>query len=62
MKILKDAEQVTSGEFWYDLTDGGYIKPEELVIAEDAEKVKYAIEVIQEFKETLEENGLLEEM
>ena len=31
----KNAEIVYTEEFWYDLTDGGYIKPENLLIDKD---------------------------
>ena len=30
MKFKKDAE-ITTSDFWYDLFDGGYIKPENLL-------------------------------
>ena len=62
MKVLDTAEPFATSDFWYDLTSGGYIKPEELVVAEDAKKVNAAIAVIQEFEKTLEEAELLEEM
>ena len=62
MEVLKNAKPCGSGEFWYDLTDGGYIKPEKLVSPEDAKKVEEAVAIIQEFRQTLEENELLMEL
>lgn len=41
-------------EFWYDLTDGGYIKPSEMLA--DAEQVKQltaAIELVLSFENAL---------
>lgn len=60
MKWKKDAEIVTS-DFWYDLTDGGYIKPSELLDdADEAKKVEDAIKIVEEFKRSAEENNILE--
>lgn len=60
MKWKKNAEIVTS-DFWYDLTDGGYIIPSELL--EDEEEIKeveHAIKVLENFKRSAEENEILE--
>lgn len=35
---FKKGASVRTSEFWYDLTDGGYIRPEELL--DDAEQVR----------------------
>lgn len=60
MKLKEDAA-VTTGDFWYDLFDGGYIKPEELLEnSSDITKVNNAIKVLKEFRDTLEE--IMEEM
>ena len=54
MKIKKGIE-VSTAEFWYDLTKGGYLKPEEILEdKEDIEKVKNAIAVVEEFEESCE--------
>ena len=38
-------------DFWYDITDGGYIKPEELLDnKKDAEEVIKAVEILKEFQ------------
>jgi len=55
MKLKKDLE-VSSSDFWYDLTDGGYIKPDEICASKkDAEAVKKAIEVLLDFQNSCEE-------
>jgi len=60
MKFVDDSG-ITTDDFWYDLFDGGYIKPEELLVDKnDIEKVKSAISVLEDFKEQLEENGIIE--
>lgn len=60
MKWKKDAEIVTS-DFWYDITDGGYIVPSELLEDEtEIEEVEKAIEVLRNFRQSAEENEILE--
>lgn len=60
MKLKKDAN-VTTGDFWYDLFDGGYIVPEDLLeSSDDIDIVNNAIEVLKDFRESLEE--VMEEM
>ena len=55
MKLKKDLENSTS-DFWYDLTKGGYLDPEEMCEnKEDAEKVRKAIEIVEEFERSCEE-------
>lgn len=55
MKLKKNLE-VSSSDFWYDLTDGGYIRPLEICAdKKDAEKVIAAIKVIQDFCTSCEE-------
>jgi len=49
-RISEEAEKVYSSDVYYDLFDGGYIEPSELL--EDSEKiikVNSAIEIIEEF-------------
>lgn len=46
MKI-KTGDPIVSDDFWYDLTDGGYIKPKKLLAnKEDIKRVKDTIPVI----------------
>ena len=55
MKLKENLENSTQ-DFYYDLTDGGYLKPEEICEnKEDAEKVAEAIKVIEDFKQSCEE-------
>jgi len=55
MKI-KDGCMVSTGDFWYDLTKGGYLKPEEILErTEDVISVLAAIAVLMEFEESCEE-------
>ncbi len=59
-KFKENAEPVNSGEFWYDLTDGGYIKPSALL--SDEEQIKQlseAISLIISFKIAAERAELL---
>ncbi|MCK5018694.1 MAG: hypothetical protein KAS32_16655 [Candidatus Peribacteraceae bacterium] len=63
MIFKKDAQPVASDDFWYDLFDGGYIKPQKLLEnSSDIEKVETAIGILEDFKTTMENAGLLEEM
>lgn len=60
MKWKENAEIVTS-DFWYDITDGGYINPSELLEdEEEIAEVEKAIEVLRKFKRSAEENEILE--
>jgi len=55
MKI-KDGCAASTSDFWYDLTDGGYLNPEDILEdAEDVERVKEAIETIREFEDSCNE-------
>ncbi len=53
---LKKNLDLSTDDFWYDLTDGGYIKPEEMcknII--DSIPILNAIKIIEEFKRSCEE-------
>ena len=62
-KFKKDAEsQGSSDGFWYDLTGGGYITPEDIL--EDSiqlSKLERAIGVVRSFENALERNDLINE-
>jgi len=64
MKLLEtlspDAYEATS-DFYYDLIEGGYIKPEHFVDADSAKKLNEAIQLIKEF-ENLTYCNVIEEM
>ena len=55
MKLKKGLEFSTS-DFWYDLTKGGYLPPDEICKnKEDAKKVKQAVRIVRDFEEACEE-------
>jgi len=55
MKI-KAGVEAYSDDFWYDLTSGGYLRPEEILENEDdIKKVKDAIFVLEDFQRSCEE-------
>ena len=55
MKI-KDGCKASTDDFWYDLTDGGYLNPEEMLEdQEDVKRVLTAIATILEFQTSCEE-------
>ena len=60
MKFKKDAK-VKTYDFFYDLTNGGYIKPNELLEDEkDIERINEAIETLTEFRDEMQDKGILE--
>jgi len=55
MQIKKGLE-ISTADFWYDLTDGGYLNPEEICAKQaDAKKVLEAIDIILDFQKSCEE-------
>ena len=40
-------------DFWYDLTDGGYLDPDTILDELSAKRVKKAVEVLREFEDEL---------
>lgn len=61
MKSYKKGVKISTDDFWYDLTDGGYIKPEYILEdPEEVEKIKNAIKLIDRWKFEMEELGILE--
>ena len=60
MKVKANAEAYCTSEFMYDLVDGGYVEPEKFLENDnDVQAVEDALEVIREFRRTLDNNGLL---
>lgn len=48
---IKENAAIFTSDFWYDLFQGGYIKPEEILENEsDVQNVKNAIKVILDFE------------
>jgi len=55
MKIKKRLS-ISTTDFWYDLTDGGYLNPKEICEKEeDALKVIKAAKIVKEFEQSCEE-------
>jgi hypothetical protein len=55
MKVNKDCG-ASSGDFWYDLTDGGYLDPDKICSdPSDAQRVKDAVRIVKEFQMSCEE-------
>lgn len=59
LTFLKDAPTVASSELYYDINNG-YIKPEEMLVKEDAKKVIEAAKLLESFFKQAEENGCIE--
>lgn len=54
-KFKEDVTMVYTDDFWYDLTDGGYLKPEEiLAVEEQAIKLREAIDLVHSFQHAVE--------
>jgi len=62
-KFQENAEpQGGSDGFWYDITEGGYIKPEFLLAnSAQLDMVRNAVAVLESFESALEDAGLLNE-
>ena len=55
MKIKNNLD-IAIGDFWYDLFEGGYIKPEDILQDQkDVENVKLAIKTLASFKDACDE-------
>ena len=53
---IKKRLKLSSSEFFYDLFDGGYLDPTKICKDKvDAEKVQESIEIINEFRASIEE-------
>ena len=53
---LKENLSNSSSDFWYDLTEGGYLDPFDMCEnVDDAQKVADAIEVLMEFQQSCED-------
>lgn len=55
MQVNKECG-ASSSDFWYDLTDGGYLDPNKICTKqEDAERVIAAVFIVKEFQTSCEE-------
>jgi hypothetical protein len=53
---VKKGLEVSTGDFWYDLSLGGYIDPNEILEnTDDIEEVKNAIRIVKKFERSCEE-------
>jgi len=53
---LKKSKKPFTTDFWGDVFEGGYIKPDELCVSRaDAERVNAAVSVLEEFRASFEE-------
>jgi hypothetical protein len=54
MRVNKDCG-ASSGDFWYDLSEGGYLNPDVICSdKDDAKRVKDAVAVIKDFQSSCE--------
>ncbi len=52
---IKTGLEISTQDFWYDLTDGGYLKPERICeSATVAVKVNKAIDLLMDFQQSCE--------
>lgn len=52
MKIKKGLK-ISTDDFWYDITDSGYLEPGEICqYPEDAQRVREAVETLKEFQQS----------
>ena len=62
-KFSQDDDITTSDDYYYDLFDGGYIKPMEMLeTQEQIDIVDNAVAIIESFLAAAEEAGKLESM
>jgi len=61
MRFKKRKEPIYTNDLYYDLFDGGYIDPKELLVnKEDMDKVNKAVDTIRSFLVEAEAKGVLE--
>jgi hypothetical protein len=60
--LHKSVKQIATADFYYDLFQGGYIKPESILTPECAKEVAEAMETIKKFERFLNVMELIEEM
>lgn len=59
MKFKDTEEPVVTDDPYYDLFEGGYIKPDQLLEEEDAAELRQAIKLVQKFLRQAELKGCL---
>lgn len=57
---LKEGLDLVIDDFYYELTDGGRLNPEDVLeSAADAKRVRAAIEVLREFEDACDDAGIM---
>jgi hypothetical protein len=52
---IKKGLKISTADFWYDITDGGYLKPEEICeLPEDAKRIRAALAILEDFRDSCE--------
>lgn len=52
---VRDDVEVYTEEFWYDITDGGYLKPEEILSDQNQiKKLREAIDLVRDFERLID--------
>ena len=60
LKFKENAEPIYTTEPWYDIFEGGWVRPSELLEEADAEKVNEAIKLVEQFLDEGIDNDLIE--
>jgi len=61
-EFKEGASPISSDDFWYDLFDGGYVRLEELLKESDLKEVKHAMFILNDLRNSLIDENLLEEI
>jgi len=55
-----DTDELGTEEFWYDLTGGGYVRPEEILDdADQLAKLSEAVALVESFESLMDALGLI---
>lgn len=60
MKLKESTKIIETGDFWYDLFTGGYIKIADYLEEPELTEVLKAKQLLEKFKDALEDNDLIE--
>jgi len=58
-KFKTNIDPISTSEFWYDVFEGGYIKPSKLMDHGD-EEIEAAIELLRDWRNRLENDDMIE--
>lgn len=63
MSKYKEGARIATGDFYYDITRGGYIKPSEILVDQDkARSLQMAADLLMSWEEELIEDDMIEEL